>query len=86
MGSTRQITRDNHYVPQFYLKRWSKNGNTINVYNARRYVYADNQDERVVGWRPQRVDVDLFDQLDENRINWHEDITQLERGSIFFRF
>ena len=31
---TKQITHDNHYVPQFYLKRWSRNGNTVRTYNG----------------------------------------------------
>lgn len=34
MPSKRNITRDNHYVPQFYLKYWSNNGNTIHSYNG----------------------------------------------------
>lgn len=28
-----QITRNNHYIPQFYLKNWSQDGNSIFVYN-----------------------------------------------------
>lgn len=31
---TKQVTHDNHYVPQFYLKRWSRNGNTVRTYNG----------------------------------------------------
>lgn len=31
--STNQITHNNHYVPQFYLKNWSQDGNSIFVYN-----------------------------------------------------
>lgn len=30
----KQVTHDNHYVPQFYLKRWSRNGNTVRTYNG----------------------------------------------------
>lgn len=29
-----QITRDNHFVPQFYLKKWSKNGTHIWAYRT----------------------------------------------------
>lgn len=34
MCSKKQITHDNHYVPQFYLKLWSNNGNTVRTYNG----------------------------------------------------
>lgn len=44
MGS-KSITRDNHYVPQFYLKGWSTNGNTILTYDL------VVQDERVPEWK-----------------------------------
>lgn len=27
------ITHNNHYIPQFYLKNWSQDGNTIFVYS-----------------------------------------------------
>ncbi|MEE0343718.1 MAG: DUF4238 domain-containing protein [Eggerthellaceae bacterium] len=30
----RQVTHKNHYVPQFYLKNWSNNGNTIFTYET----------------------------------------------------
>lgn len=30
----KQITHNNHYVPQFYLKYWSLNGNTVRTYNG----------------------------------------------------
>ena len=30
--SEKQITHNNHYVPQFYLKNWSEDGNTIFTY------------------------------------------------------
>ncbi len=28
-----QLTHNNHYIPQFYLKNWSQNGNSIFVYS-----------------------------------------------------
>ena len=31
--STNQITHNNHYIPQFYLKNWSQDGKSIFVYN-----------------------------------------------------
>lgn len=31
--STSQITHDNHYIPQFYLKNWSQDGITIFAYS-----------------------------------------------------
>lgn len=31
--STDQITHDNHYIPQFYLRNWSQDGNSIFVYS-----------------------------------------------------
>jgi hypothetical protein len=31
--STNQITHDNHYIPQFYLKNWSQDGNSIYAYS-----------------------------------------------------
>lgn len=34
MPSKQNITRNNHYVPQFYLKYWSNNGNTVRSYNG----------------------------------------------------
>jgi len=34
MSTKEAITHDNHYVPQFYLKYWSNNGNTIHSYNG----------------------------------------------------
>lgn len=34
MTSSQGITRDNHYVPQLYLKHWSNNGNTVCTYNG----------------------------------------------------
>lgn len=37
MNKPKQITRDNHTVPQFYLRRWSKNGNSINCYHTIRH-------------------------------------------------
>ncbi len=29
-----QITHNNHYVPQFYLKQWSRDGSTVKVYDT----------------------------------------------------
>ena len=29
-----QLSRDNHYVPQFYLRQWSNDGNTIHCYDT----------------------------------------------------
>ena len=29
-----QVTHDNHYVPQFYLKNWSMDGKTVQVYSV----------------------------------------------------
>ncbi|MEL7570097.1 MAG: DUF4238 domain-containing protein [Eubacteriaceae bacterium] len=40
-----QITHKNHYVPQFYLKNWSNNGQTIWTYNI---LVSDN---KVPLWR-----------------------------------
>lgn len=34
MTSKRGITRDNHYVPQFYLKNWSRNGSDVRCFNG----------------------------------------------------
>lgn len=34
MSRKQSITHNNHYVPQFYLKHWSNNGNTIHSYNG----------------------------------------------------
>lgn len=31
--STNQISHNNHYIPQFYLKNWSKDGNSIFAYS-----------------------------------------------------
>lgn len=31
--STNQTTHNNHYIPQFYLKNWSQDGNSIFVYS-----------------------------------------------------
>jgi hypothetical protein len=40
-----QLKHDNHFVPQFYLKQWSKDGNLI--YSYRILV----SDKRVPEWR-----------------------------------
>lgn len=45
MSSEKQITRDNHYVPRFYLRQWSGNGNTIRCYNG------IIRNEAMRGWR-----------------------------------
>lgn len=45
MNQRKQVTRDNHYVPQFYLKLWSKNGNTILCYDT----VARNEGQKL--WR-----------------------------------
>lgn len=45
----RQITHNNHYVPQFYLRRWSKNGNTVNVYD--RII----RHEAMRGWKTKSI-------------------------------
>ena len=37
MSTHRQITHDNHTVPQFYLRKWSNNGNTVNCYHVVRH-------------------------------------------------
>lgn len=36
-----QVTRDNHYVPQFYLRRWSDDGTTVLDYST--VVHNDRQ-------------------------------------------
>ncbi len=37
MSNQHQITHDNHIVPQFYLRSWSKNENTVNCYHTVRH-------------------------------------------------
>lgn len=49
MGVSKQITRNNHYVPQFYLRLWSKNGNTIQAYNG------IIKNEAMRGWRTSSI-------------------------------
>ena len=34
MTQAKQKTRNNHYVPQFYLKQWSNNGNSVLCYDT----------------------------------------------------
>ena len=40
--SSKQVTHHNHYVPKFYLRRWSSNGNSIWDYR----VVVDNDREK----------------------------------------
>lgn len=40
--SVKQVTHHNHYVPRFYLRRWSSNGNSIWDYR----VVVDNDHEK----------------------------------------
>ena len=50
------------------------------VFNARRYVYGRTQEPCVGAWRPQIVNPDAYDLLDEERINWHQSNAGLEEG------
>ena len=47
--SDNQISHSNHYVPQFYLKNWSQDGNNIYVYSI---LVSDS---RVPYWSLRRI-------------------------------
>lgn len=50
------------------------------VFNARRYIYSASQNDLVEEWRPQNVNADDFDLLDDERVNWHKTNIELEDG------
>ena len=63
-----QVTRDNHYVPQFYLRRWSDDGTTVLDYST--VVHNDRQ----CNWRRTPIKGtavwrDLYSQHDGAGIN-----------------
>ena len=49
MAQARQKTRNNHYVPQFYLKQWSNNGNSVLCYDT----IVRHEGQRL--WRPAAI-------------------------------
>lgn len=65
---TTQVTRDNHYVPQMYLRRWSNNGNTVHCYST--IVSSEHQPV----WRSASIKTtaywrDFYSQRVDNRID-----------------
>ena len=53
----KSITHNNHYVPQFYLRNWSKDGRTIYAYNLL------VSDRRVPYWKKESI---------KNAAVWHD--------------
>ncbi|HEY3390920.1 MAG TPA: DUF4238 domain-containing protein [Prolixibacteraceae bacterium] len=49
MTLRQQLTHNNHYIPQFYLKNWSQDGSRIFVYSLL------VPDSRIPDWRPQKI-------------------------------
>mgnify|MGYP001052903170 CR=1 FL=1 len=49
------------------------------VYNAQRYIYSNSSDNRVLRWRPQLIDRDAYDALEDERKSWHESNLKLEK-------
>lgn len=49
------------------------------VNNAWRYIYSNHPDSRVSEWRPQHIDRELYQALEEERSTWHESNLELER-------
>lgn len=63
-----QVARDNHYVPQFYLRRWSRDGTTVLdystvVHDARQREWKRTQIKGTAVWR------DLYTQHNYAGIN-----------------
>lgn len=73
----KQVTRNNHYVPQFYLKCWSGNGNTVLTYR----LLVPNLGEKVWKQMPIRHLASWFDLYTQHNDANDADAIEKELGN-----